>query len=82
MLVCLQIAKRWKASQAVSYKQSVLNVPETRVTTLSNGLRVATEDSGLPTCTVGTLVIPLVTNVLERPVPSEIVESSTGWTVD
>ncbi|KAJ8301794.1 hypothetical protein KUTeg_020781 [Tegillarca granosa] len=31
----------------------VLNVPETRVTTLGNGLRVATEDSGAPTCTVG-----------------------------
>lgn len=29
------------------------NVPETRITTLSNGLRVATEDYGLPTCTVG-----------------------------
>jgi len=28
-------------------------LPETRVTTLSNGLRVATEDYGLPTCTVG-----------------------------
>jgi hypothetical protein len=27
-------------------------MPETRVTTLSNGLRVATEDYGLPTCTV------------------------------
>ncbi|OQV20413.1 Mitochondrial-processing peptidase subunit beta [Hypsibius exemplaris] len=48
-----QICKRWKTSQALSYKQSILNVPETRVTTLKNGMRVATEDSGLPTCTVG-----------------------------
>lgn len=32
----------------------VLNVPETKVTTLKNGLRVATEDSGAPTCTVST----------------------------
>ncbi|XP_048123934.1 mitochondrial-processing peptidase subunit beta [Alosa alosa] len=30
-----------------------LNVPETKVTTLENGLRVASENSGLPTCTVG-----------------------------
>uniref|UniRef100_A0A672K4Q5 Mitochondrial-processing peptidase subunit beta n=1 Tax=Sinocyclocheilus grahami TaxID=75366 RepID=A0A672K4Q5_SINGR len=30
-----------------------LNVPETKVTTLDNGLRVASEDSGLSTCTVG-----------------------------
>uniref|UniRef100_A0A4W4HE25 Mitochondrial-processing peptidase subunit beta n=1 Tax=Electrophorus electricus TaxID=8005 RepID=A0A4W4HE25_ELEEL len=30
-----------------------LNVPETKVTTLANGLRVASEDSALPTCTVG-----------------------------
>ncbi|XP_044534582.1 mitochondrial-processing peptidase subunit beta [Gracilinanus agilis] len=33
--------------------QVALNVPETRVTTLENGLRVASEDSGLSTCTVG-----------------------------
>ncbi|KAJ7331283.1 hypothetical protein OS493_020073 [Desmophyllum pertusum] len=34
-------------------KQSLYNVPETKVTTLANGLRVATEDSGLSTATVG-----------------------------
>lgn len=33
--------------------QKVLNVPETKISRLSNGLRIATEDSGLPTCTVG-----------------------------
>lgn len=33
--------------------QCILNVPETHVTTLDNGMRVATEDSGLETCTVG-----------------------------
>ncbi|XP_077449560.1 mitochondrial-processing peptidase subunit beta [Stigmatopora argus] len=33
--------------------QVALNVPETKVTTLENGLRVASEDSGLSTCTVG-----------------------------
>lgn len=35
-----------------SYEELLNSVPETRVTTLSNGLRVATEDYGLPTCTV------------------------------
>uniref|UniRef100_A0A672T9J3 Mitochondrial-processing peptidase subunit beta n=1 Tax=Sinocyclocheilus grahami TaxID=75366 RepID=A0A672T9J3_SINGR len=39
------------STQAVS--QVDLNVPETKVTTLDNGLRVASEDSGLTTCTVG-----------------------------
>ncbi|KAK2883292.1 mitochondrial-processing peptidase subunit beta isoform X2 [Channa argus] len=34
-------------------QQVALNVPETKVTTLENGLRVASEDSGLTTCTVG-----------------------------
>jgi len=33
--------------------QALLNVPETRVTTLSNGVRVASEDNGAPTATVG-----------------------------
>jgi len=31
----------------------VTNFPETQVTKLANGLRVASEDNGLPTCTVG-----------------------------
>uniref|UniRef100_A0A803W679 Mitochondrial-processing peptidase subunit beta n=2 Tax=Ficedula albicollis TaxID=59894 RepID=A0A803W679_FICAL len=31
----------------------ILNVPETRVSPLENGLQVASEDSGLSTCTVG-----------------------------
>ena len=30
-----------------------VNTPETRVTKLANGLRVASEDSGISTCTVG-----------------------------
>lgn len=34
-------------------RQTLVNVPETRVTTLSNGVRVATEDNGAPTSTVG-----------------------------
>ncbi|XP_028667409.1 mitochondrial-processing peptidase subunit beta [Erpetoichthys calabaricus] len=42
---------RWRSIQAAS--QVVLNVPETKLTSLENGLRVASEDSGLTTCTVG-----------------------------
>ncbi|XP_016366457.1 mitochondrial-processing peptidase subunit beta [Sinocyclocheilus rhinocerous] len=41
---------RTRSTQAVS--QVDLNVPETKVTNLDNGLRVASEDSGLITCTV------------------------------
>lgn len=40
-------------STIVQPLQKVLNVPETKVSRLSNGLRIATEDSGIPTCTVG-----------------------------
>nr|XP_021503328.1 mitochondrial-processing peptidase subunit beta [Meriones unguiculatus] len=41
---------RSRSTQAAA--QVVLNVPETRVTCLENGLRVASENSGLSTCTV------------------------------
>jgi processing peptidase subunit beta len=41
--------KRW---QSVDFKQALLNNPETKVSTLNNKFRVASEDSGLPTCTV------------------------------
>ncbi|MGH0125666.1 UNVERIFIED_CONTAM: hypothetical protein FKN15_023945 [Acipenser sinensis] len=54
---------RYRASQAAS--QVVLNVPETKVTPLENGLRVASEDSGLTTCTVG-LWIDAGSRVLKR----------------
>ncbi|KAM7432117.1 hypothetical protein ABFA07_017390 [Porites harrisoni] len=40
-------------STALSYEQSLYNVPETKVTVLPNGMRVASEDSGLSTATVG-----------------------------
>ncbi|XP_041348334.1 mitochondrial-processing peptidase subunit beta-like [Gigantopelta aegis] len=46
-------SKKWRSTSAATYQQTVLNIPETKVTTLDNGLRVATEDSGIPTCTVG-----------------------------
>ncbi|KAI3646678.1 hypothetical protein MP228_009606 [Amoeboaphelidium protococcarum] len=53
------IAKRALASvgatvrPSISTKQALMNVPETRVTTLSNGLRVATEHADNETATVG-----------------------------
>lgn len=49
--------KRWKSAKALSYEQAVLNMPETQVTTLGNGVRVATEDSGIITSTVSVLVL-------------------------
>ncbi|XP_001631568.2 mitochondrial-processing peptidase subunit beta [Nematostella vectensis] len=45
--------KRYQSSHALTYEQSLYNVPDTKVTTLSNGLKVATEDSGISTATVG-----------------------------
>lgn len=30
-----------------------MNVPETKISTLSNGIKVVTENSGIPTCTIG-----------------------------
>lgn len=38
---------------AVGYKQALVNVPPTKLTVLDNGLRVASEDSGAATATVG-----------------------------
>ncbi|KAJ4426214.1 hypothetical protein ANN_27025 [Periplaneta americana] len=40
-------------SKKVSYKQTHINFPPTQCTTLENGLRVASEDSGAATVTVG-----------------------------
>ena len=42
-----------QANPSITYSQTLVNVPETRVTTTKNGLRVASENYGLPTCTVG-----------------------------
>ncbi|XP_068206010.1 mitochondrial-processing peptidase subunit beta [Palaemon carinicauda] len=45
---------RWYGTAApATYEQTLLNVPPTRVTVLDNGMRVATEDAGSPTATVG-----------------------------
>ncbi|XP_064931777.1 cytochrome b-c1 complex subunit 1, mitochondrial isoform X1 [Columba livia] len=38
---------------AATYAQTLQNIPETQITTLENGLRVASEESNQPTCTVG-----------------------------
>merc|ERR1719318_357036 len=40
-------------STGATYEQALLNVPETQITKLENGLRVASENSGIPTATVG-----------------------------
>ncbi|NWX99801.1 MPPB peptidase, partial [Nothoprocta ornata] len=49
---CLHIGTgRFRATKAAT--KVVLNVPETKVSSLENGLQVASEDSGLSTCTVG-----------------------------
>ncbi|XP_973732.1 mitochondrial-processing peptidase subunit beta [Tribolium castaneum] len=50
----IQTAKTLRnASTAAEQKQVVLNVPPTNVTTLNSGIRVATEDWGSHTATVG-----------------------------
>ena len=42
-----------KEATPINYKASLWNAPETSVTRLSNGLRVASENTANPTCTVG-----------------------------
>lgn len=44
--------KQWQ-STASSLKEMLINQPATRVTTLDCGMRVASEDTGAPTATVG-----------------------------
>ncbi|KAM6980234.1 cytochrome b-c1 complex subunit 1, mitochondrial [Aplochiton taeniatus] len=42
-----------RGQASVSYAQSLLGAPETRLTALDNGLRIASEETGHGTCTVG-----------------------------
>ncbi|XP_029286698.1 cytochrome b-c1 complex subunit 1, mitochondrial [Cottoperca gobio] len=42
-----------RGQASISYAQSLVGAPETRLTTLENGLRVASEETGHATCTVG-----------------------------
>ncbi|XP_069692949.1 mitochondrial-processing peptidase subunit beta isoform X2 [Periplaneta americana] len=47
---------KWQSTapaKQVNYRQALINCPPTQLTTLQNGLRVASEDSGAPTATVG-----------------------------
>lgn len=43
--------QRYKS--ALNVQKTLLNIPATQVTRLNNGLRVASEDSGASTATVG-----------------------------
>lgn len=45
--------QRYKISEAANLKKVLLNIPATHVTKLDNCLRIASEDSGAPTATVG-----------------------------
>ncbi|XP_027857832.1 cytochrome b-c1 complex subunit 1, mitochondrial isoform X1 [Xiphophorus couchianus] len=42
-----------RGQASVSYAQSLVGAPETQVSALDNGLRIASEDTGHATCTVG-----------------------------
>uniref|UniRef100_A0A673HNY5 Cytochrome b-c1 complex subunit 1, mitochondrial-like n=1 Tax=Sinocyclocheilus rhinocerous TaxID=307959 RepID=A0A673HNY5_9TELE len=42
-----------RGQASVSYAQSLLGAPETQLTTLSNGFRIASEETNQATCTVG-----------------------------
>uniref|UniRef100_A0A665VCF7 Cytochrome b-c1 complex subunit 1, mitochondrial-like n=1 Tax=Echeneis naucrates TaxID=173247 RepID=A0A665VCF7_ECHNA len=48
-----------RGQASVSYAQSLLGAPETRLTALDNGLRVASEETGHATCTVRTQQLPI-----------------------
>lgn len=48
-----QFTSRGKADSSAEFKTALLNVPATNVSTINNGLRVATENSGAATATVG-----------------------------
>lgn len=41
-----------RGQASVSYAQSLVGAPETRLTALDNGFRVASEETGHATCTV------------------------------
>ncbi|XP_039286703.1 mitochondrial-processing peptidase subunit beta [Nilaparvata lugens] len=47
-----KLPKKWR-STAAAHAEVTVNSPPTTVTTLDSGLRVATEDSGAPTATIG-----------------------------
>ncbi|KFD72731.1 hypothetical protein M514_01857 [Trichuris suis] len=47
------LASQLSKLHSLSYKDAIINMPETQVTTMRNGLRVASEDSGSLTSTIG-----------------------------
>jgi len=47
------VSRAQSSLAAAGFKQCLLNTPPTQVTVLDNGIRVASEDSGAPTATVG-----------------------------
>merc|ERR1711936_504525 len=47
------LARNMASLATWGFKQCLLNTPPTQVSVLDNGMRVATEDSGVPTATVG-----------------------------
>ena len=51
MIQPLSFGQRY-LSQSLKPKPAVINVPETKISFLKNGLCVASEDSGIPTTTV------------------------------
>jgi len=56
------LGRRWRSAQAATHQEALVNVPETKVSKLPNGLRIATEDSGIPTATVS-IAIPVSNHV-------------------
>uniref|UniRef100_A0A673AHF0 Cytochrome b-c1 complex subunit 1, mitochondrial n=1 Tax=Sphaeramia orbicularis TaxID=375764 RepID=A0A673AHF0_9TELE len=50
---CCKFGNSKRGQASVSYAQSLVGAPETRLTALDNGLRVASEETGHATCTVG-----------------------------
>ena len=53
MLIIFQAAQRSMSAKAGNLGEFLLNVPPTDISVLDNGMRVATENSGASTATVG-----------------------------
>lgn len=51
-LYSFQTQKQWKSTSPL-LKELLINQPATKITTLDCGMKVASEDSGAPTATVG-----------------------------
>jgi processing peptidase subunit beta len=48
-----QIQKQWRSTAVNPLAATLINCPPTKTSMLDNGLRVATEDTGAPTATIG-----------------------------